>query len=87
MIGLLNVRGREERWVPEIMDDQSNPLMILSLAAGYGLVFHFARPAVPDAVAAAVVLAMWTTPATAPADFPEKAGVYIFFSPFLLLFL
>ncbi len=61
--------------------------MILSLAAGYGLVLHFGRPAVPDAVAAAVVFAMWTSPATGPADFPEKAGVYTFFSPLLLLFL
>ncbi len=72
--------GREERWVPEIMDDQSNPLMIFSLAAGYGLVLHCARPAVPDGVAAAVVFAMWTTPATGPADFPDKADVCTFFT-------
>jgi hypothetical protein len=53
--------------------------MILSLAVGYGLVLHFGRPAVPDAVAAADVLAMWTTPATAPADFPDEAGECTFF--------
>jgi hypothetical protein len=61
------------------MDDQSNPLMILSLTAGYGLVLRCNRPAVPDAVAAAVVLAMWTTPAIAPADFLDEAGECTFF--------